>query len=136
MIGTNLIIYDIINNTFSKTVVGSLNYSGNLLGLEYGDANHLLVLRHEYNGADTDLVQLNISNPTAVVETQVVNLGYKANEENFSTTFDSCNKRYFIVTKSQDFTTTNYTRIDLSSAPVVSTNSNTAIYVAGIKMKN
>ncbi|MFD2908156.1 hypothetical protein ACFSX9_05345 [Flavobacterium ardleyense] len=137
VIGTNLITYDINTTTTTTTVIGSLNYSGNLLGIEYVDATHLLVLRHDFNGADTELVQLDISNPTAVIETNVVNLSYKANEENFSTTYDKCNKRYFIVTKSQDFSTTHYTRVDLSaSIPVVSTNSNNSIYVAGIKSRN
>ena len=137
VVGTNLITYDILTTTISVTLIGSLNYSGNLLGVEYVDATHLLVLRHEFNGADTDLVKLDITNPAAVVETNVVNLAYKANEENFSATYDKCNKRYFIVTKSQDFSTTNYTRVDLSgSLPVVSTSSNNLIYVAGIKIRN
>ncbi len=137
VVGTNLITYDLVSTSLTTTVIGSLNYAGNLLGVEYVDANHLLVLRHPFNGADTDLVDLNITNPSSIVETNVVSLGYKANEENFSTTYDSCNKRYFIVTKSQDFTTTNYTRVDLSgSIPVVSTSSNNGFYVAGIQIKN
>lgn len=137
VIGTQLITYNITTNTISQTLIGAFNYPGNLLGVEYVDASTLLVLRHEFNGADTDLVKLDITNISNVVETNVVNLGYKVNEETFSTTYDACNKRYFIVTNLQDFSTTNYTRVALSpTIPVVSTSANTSIYVAGIKMRN
>ena len=106
-----LITYDKLNNTLVSSDIGT---GANLMGLEYKNATTLVAMRLALVGGitNTEIISLNITNPTAVTVSSVYNFGLFIHPESYSTVYNACNNKYYI---SESFTGNGLIEIDLNT---------------------
>ncbi|MFV0573482.1 MAG: hypothetical protein ACK5M1_13825 [Xanthomarina gelatinilytica] len=134
LIGTNLVAYDTFNNAMTVSSITPSSFNGNYIGVEYYDVDKLLAIKQE-NGTNGELVMLDISNPAALMETPLLNLGMEINIETYSTAFDACKEKYLVV--SNNFSGGySFLEIDLTGTPQTNTTTAATGSLIGIVAKN
>lgn len=122
--------------TISSIVSGIT--SGCLLSLEYKGPNKLYSIHQDWGVADSELVELDVTNPLSVSQTSIYNFGFKVNPDFFSTLLDDCNNVLYVSTMPNVSTFPNgqITKIDLSGASPSSLGDTTTINVElGLTLK-
>jgi hypothetical protein len=106
-----LITYDKLNNTLASSDLGT---GSNLMGLEYKNPTTLLAMKLAFAGGvnNTEMISLNITNPTAVSVTSLYNFGLFIHPELYSTVYNACNNKYYI---SESFAGTGLIEVDLNT---------------------
>ncbi len=107
-----LITYDKLNNTLVSSDLGT--GSTNLMGLEYKNGATLLAMKLAFAGGvnNTEMISLNITNPTSITISSVYNFGTFIHPESYSTVFNACSNKYYI---SESFAGTGLIEIDLNT---------------------
>lgn len=143
VVANNIIIYNTISNTISANMITGVPIpSGTIIGLEFKENNKLYALHEDSTNPSTllnhtKLVELNIANPSSITKTIVIDLGFVINYEFFSTTYNECNKKYYISTiasGSSGLISKNL-RIDLAATPTIVPDFTTFGWVAGMTLK-
>jgi hypothetical protein len=103
-----LITYDKLNNTLSKTNLAS-GFT-RLCGLEFKNATTLLAFRNV--ASISEIISLDITNPTAVVINPVFSLGLYLGHESYGTVYNACSNKYYII---EGFSSRDFIEVDLNT---------------------
>lgn len=112
--------------------------SESIISLEFKETNKLYAIMENWSVSDSKLVELNITNPLIVTQTEIYDFGFKVNVDFFSTLYDDCSKMYYVSTMS-NLSTYPYgqiTKLNLSGAtPVVVSSTPTTFVELGLTLK-
>lgn len=140
--GTNLVNYDVANNTSSHTeLVPTYDLASNnqkFYGLEYRNNGNLLAIRSRNDNIinSLQLVEIDINNLSAL---PIVIYDFGANSidinlDYYSTAYDSCDDNYYITSGIVSNSTSNFYKLDISVGIIdtqISSN-----FLMGLESKN
>lgn len=140
---TNLITYDINSNLVTHTELvptfDPIDNNQRFYGLEFRNNGNLIAIRYRDNmfGEGLELVELNINNlastPTVIFDFTAN--GIELNQEYYSTTYDSCDDKYYITSQDVNNTSTsNFYEIDITNSTFKT--ENFPYYIMGVETKN
>jgi len=143
VVNNNLIIYKPGTNSITASMItGNTITNGSIIGLEYKENNILYAIYEDWtysghSGNNSKLVELNISNPSLITKSDVIDLGFEVNPEIFSTTYNECNKKYYVSTV--NFILGSFVvktiRVDLSGSPTLVPLTPSIKWIAGMTLK-
>lgn len=145
-VANNIIIYNTISNTISANMITGVPIpSGSIIGLEFKENDKLYALHEDWDISsipssllnNTKLVELNITTPSSITKTTVIDLGFDVNFEFFSTTYNECNQKYYLSTMASGSSGifSKNLRIDLSGTPTIVPDFTTFGWIAGMTLK-
>lgn len=126
-----LITYDKLNNTLTKTDLGT-GFT-RLCGLEFKNATTLLAFRNVGPGSTTsEIITLDITNPSSVVLNTVYNLGIYLAHESYGTAYNACSNKYYV---SEGFSSRELIEVDLNTNTKIVSSLGTN-RIIGLALKN
>ena len=143
VLGNRIITYNtssISTATVSAAIVtpAGSGSSESIISLEFKETNKLYAIMENWGVSNSKLVELNITNPLIVTQSEIYDFGFEVNVDFFSTLYDDCTKMYYVSTMSNLSTFPNgqITKLNLSSATPTFVNSTPTTFVElGLTLK-